>query len=33
LPTVGAGVDYAITPNLHVGASVTTGNGLGPALR
>jgi opacity protein-like surface antigen len=33
LPTVGAGVDYAITPNLHVGASVTTGPNLGPGLR
>jgi opacity protein-like surface antigen len=29
-PTVGAGVDYAVTPNLHVGVSVSGGTTLPP---
>jgi opacity protein-like surface antigen len=29
LPTVGAGVEYAVTPNLHVNVGVSAGNGLG----
>jgi opacity protein-like surface antigen len=29
LPTVGAGVEYAVTPNLHIDVGVSTGNGLG----
>jgi opacity protein-like surface antigen len=29
LPTIGAGVDYAITPNLRVGVGVSTGNSFG----
>jgi opacity protein-like surface antigen len=33
LPTLGVGVDYAITPNLHVDVGVSAGNSLGPALR
>jgi opacity protein-like surface antigen len=31
-PTIGAGVDYAITPNLRVGVSVSTGNNLGAPI-
>jgi opacity protein-like surface antigen len=31
-PSVGAGVDYAVTPNLHLDLGVSGGTGFGPPL-